>query len=109
MRRRATLDGFHGFPRGHETRNLDPERVTERPAGIVRLRTVVSHEDAVVAAITIEHTAEFSDISRCCNPARRLRIELAQLLQFEILFFRQKLNAHGCGHIYDAVFGVSLD
>lgn len=62
-------------------RTLDPERATERPGGIVRLRAVVTHEDAAVAEITVERAAEFSDVSRCCNPARRLRIELSQLLQ----------------------------
>ena len=39
----------------------DPEPATERPGGIVCLRTVVTHEDAAVAAITIERAAEFSD------------------------------------------------
>src|SRR5450432_2123491 len=75
--------------------HLDPERATKTSGSIVRLRTVVTHEDAAVAAITIERATKFSDIRRCCNPARRLRIELAQLLQLEILFFRQKLDAHG--------------
>src|SRR5205807_6801583 len=51
----VTLDAFHEFPRGRETRseqNLDPERAAERPGAIVRLRTVVTHEDAAVAALT---------------------------------------------------------
>src|SRR5882672_9902542 len=88
--------------------DLNPERATERPGAIVRLRTVVTHEDAAVAAITIERAAEFSDISRCFHPARRLRIELTQLLQLQIFFFRQKLNAHGRGHIHGRGFRSSL-
>jgi hypothetical protein len=59
----------------------DPERATEPSGAIVRLRAVVTHEDAAVAAITIERAAEFSDISRCFHPARRLRIEISQFLQ----------------------------
>src|SRR5208282_1567779 len=84
--------------------NLNLERTAEPPAAIVRLRAVVAHEDAAVAAITIKRAAEFPDVSRCCNPARRLRIELFQLLQFEILFFRQKLDAHGRGHVHGGTF-----
>ena len=86
--------GVHG---GH-LQGSDPQPATERPGGVVRLRAVVTHEDAAVAAITIELAAEFSDIIRCFHPTRRLRIEISQLLQFEISFLRQKLNAHGRGH-----------
>jgi len=39
------------------------------------------------AAITKESAAEFSDISRCFHPTRRLRIEISKLLQLSILFF----------------------
>src|SRR5208282_3486476 len=85
-------------------RTSDPERAAEPPAAIVRLRPVVAHEDAAIAAITIERAAEFSDVSRRCNPARRLRIELSQLLQLQIFFFRQKLNAHVRRHIHGSIF-----
>src|SRR6266542_2555823 len=84
--------------------NLDPERATECPGAIVRLRSVVTHEDAAVAAITIERATEFSNISRCFHPARRLRIEIPEFLQLQILFFHQKLNAHGRSHIHSGVF-----
>src|SRR6266446_5030916 len=77
--------------------NLEPKRATERPGAIVRLRAVVTHEDAAIAAITIKRAAEFSNISRCFHPARRLGIEISKFLQLLILFFRQKLDAHrGC-------------
>ena len=45
-----------------------------------------------------------ADINRGRNPARRLRVELSKFLQLEILFLRQKLNTHGCGHVRDAIF-----
>src|SRR5208282_5387744 len=82
----------------------DPYRATEPPAAIVRLRTVVTHEDAAVAALIIERAAEFSDVSRCFHPARRLRLEISKPLQLLIFFFRQKLNAHGRCHIHGGVF-----
>src|SRR6478736_782834 len=86
-------------------RILNPERTAETSGSIVRLRAVVPDEDPTVAAITIESAVEFSDVSGRCNPARRLRIELAQLLQREILFLGQKLDTYRRGHIHDAVFG----
>src|ERR1039457_6415787 len=85
-------------------RTLDPERTAEPPATIIRLRAVVPHEDATVTTITINRAAEFPDIRRRLHPARRLRVELAQLLQREIFLFRQKRDAHGRSHIHDAVF-----
>src|SRR3989304_1190544 len=66
------------------------------------------HEDIVVAAITKEGAAEFSNIRRCFHPARRFRIEISKFLQLSILFFRQKLNAHGSCHIYSAIFWLML-
>src|SRR5258708_1134005 len=84
--------------------NLEPYRATERPSAIVRFRTVVIHENSVVAAITKEGAAEFSDIRSCFHPARCFRIEVSEFLQTPILFFRQKLNAHGSCHIYSAIF-----
>jgi len=79
--------------------NSDPERTTKRPGGIVGLRTVVAHEDAAVATITIERATKFSDVRRRLHPTRCLLIKVSQFLQLEILFFGQKLNAHGRGHI----------
>ena len=61
--------------------NLDPYPATERPGGIVRLRTVVTHEDTAVAAITIQGAAEFSNIRRRFHPAGGLRIEIPKFLQ----------------------------
>src|SRR5262245_29410296 len=88
--------------------NLDPQRAPERSRGIVRLRTVVTHEDAAVAAITIERAADFSDLSRSCNPARCLHVEISQLLQREIFFFRQKLDAHLGSHVHGGGFRSML-
>jgi hypothetical protein len=45
----------------------------------------VIHENSVVAAITKEGAAEFSDIRWCFHPARRLRIEISKFLQPSIL------------------------
>src|SRR5258708_3208230 len=67
--------------------NLDPQRATKRPSGIVRFRTVVIHENRVVAAITKEGAAKFSDIRRCFHPARRFRIEMSKFLQLSLFFF----------------------
>ena len=75
------------------SKSLDPQRATERPGAIVRLRTIVIHKDLAEAAITKESAAEFSNSSRCFHPARRLRIEISKFLQLSILFFRQKPNA----------------
>src|SRR5882724_11323281 len=89
---------------GRVAQNLDPQRATERPGGIVRLRTVVIHEDMVEAAIAKEGALEFPDFRRCFHPARRFRIELSKFLQLSILFFRQKLDAHGSCHIHSGIF-----
>src|SRR5437773_2184662 len=66
---------------GSQNPHLDPERATERSAAIIRLRTVMIHEDVTEAAITKEGAAEFSNISRCFHPARRFRIEISKFLQ----------------------------
>ena len=60
-------------------------------------------EDAPVASITVERATELSDLSRRPDPARSFRIEFSQLLQFEILLFRQKLDDHGRRHANGAV------
>src|SRR5262249_16577461 len=85
-------------------RLLDPHGATERPAGIVRFRTVVIDEDMVEAAIAKEGSVEFPDFRRCFHPARRFRIELTKFLQLSILFFRQKLDAHGSCHTDSGIF-----
>ena len=73
------------FPR--RSLNSDPQRAAEPSTGIVRFRTVVIYENSVVAAITKEGPAEFSDFGRCFHPARRFRIELSKFLQLAILVF----------------------
>ena len=75
------------------------------PPAVVRFRAVVTDEDAAVTTITINRAAEFADLRRRPQPARRLRVELAQLLQREIFFLRQHLHAHVRRRIHDAVFG----
>src|SRR5260221_4732668 len=65
----------------------DPQRAAESPGGIIRFRTVVIREDMVVAAVTKEGAAEFSDVSRSLHPARRFRIELSRFLQLPVLSF----------------------
>src|SRR5262245_59227381 len=87
---------------------LDLERATESPGGIVRLRAVVTREDAAVAAVAIKRSTEFPNIRRGIYPARRLLVELAQLLQREIFFFGQKLDAHFVGQIHGGGFRSSL-
>src|SRR5271169_4378725 len=67
-------------PRGGAQGYSDLERATERPAGIVRLRTVVIQEDAAEAAIAKQGAAELSHRSRCFHPTRRLGIETSELL-----------------------------
>ena len=47
----------------------DLQRPTESPGGVVRLRTVVVGEDVVIPAITKNRAAEFSNRSRCVDPA----------------------------------------
>lgn len=84
---------------------LNFQRATEAPSAVVGVRTVVTDEDAIVTAIPINRAAEFPDILRRLQPARRLRVELAQLLQREIFLLRQHLHAHVRRRIQDAVFG----
>ena len=47
----------------------DPERTPEPSGTIIRLRTVVSHKDAAIAAITKKRAAQSSDIGRSSYPA----------------------------------------
>ena len=84
-------------------RCLDLQRATERPCGVVGLRTVVIREDMVVTAIAENRAAACSNIRRRLHPTRRLRIELAQRLQLSILRFREDLNPDGSRHIRRAV------
>ena len=57
----------------------------------------MKHEDMAVATIAKEGAAEFSNSSRCLDPALRFRIKFSKFLQLSILVFIQKLDAHsGC-------------
>ena len=62
----------------------------------------MANEDAAVASITIKGTAELSDRGRRLYPARPFRIELSQLLKFEIFFLRQEVYTHGRRHAHRA-------
>ena len=95
---------FHVQLRLEPGLRLNPQRTTEPPGGIVRLRTVVIKENSVEAAITKEGAAEFSDGRRRSHPARRFRVEISQCLQLSILFFRQKFNADCRRHAHGAIF-----
>src|ERR1019366_6854876 len=66
------------------------------------------YEDTAEAAITKDSASEFSNIARGFQPTRRLRVEISKPLQVLILFFRQKLSAHGRCHIHGAVFRFVL-
>src|SRR5437763_703047 len=79
-------------------RSSDPHRGPEPSTAVVGVRAVVPHKDATVATITIEGPTEFSDLSRRLYPTRSFRIEVAQLLKFEVFFFGQKLDTHGRRH-----------
>ena len=68
--------------------NLDLDPAAEGSGGIVGFGTVVIQENGVEAAITKEGATEFSDIGRRLYPTRSFRIELSELLQVSILFFR---------------------
>jgi hypothetical protein len=77
------VSGRGHLPRRRRTlcrTNSNPERPTESPAGVVRVRAVVIDKNVAIAAITEERTAAFSDIGRRADPARRLRVEIAKLL-----------------------------
>ena len=44
-------------------------------------------------------SSERPDVRRRSDPAGSLRIEVAELLQFSVLFLRQKVDAHRGGHL----------
>src|SRR5947209_16666570 len=92
----------------HARSKSDPQRSTEASGGIVRLRTVVIQEHRIVAAIAKEGAAELSDLRRGFHPARRLQVELAEILKLPVLFFRQKLDAHGRRQIDGAILWLVL-
>jgi hypothetical protein len=48
----------------------------------------MKHKDMAVATIAKEGAAEFPNIVRCFHPALRFRIEISQLLQRPVFFFR---------------------
>jgi len=89
-------------------RRLGLERTAKSATAVVRLCAVVTDEDATVTAIPINRAAKFADLRRRQQPARRLRVELTQLLQREIFFFGQNLHAHFRRHIHDAVFRLKF-
>src|SRR5687768_4244252 len=65
-------------------------------------------EDRIVTAITKKRPAQLPDPRRRFHPARRLRIEVAQLLQLPVFRLRQYPDAHGFRHIDGAVLGLIL-
>ena len=67
---------------------LDPKLATEPPDRIVRVRTIVIQENVVVAPITEDGAAAFSNIRRGFDPTRGFRIERSKRLQRAVLFFR---------------------
>lgn len=75
-------------------------RATEPPAAIVRLRSVVIHEDTTEAAITKNGAAKFSNISGCFHPARRLRIERSEQI-FALLWGQSFIIAFNAVHGLD--------
>src|SRR5687768_16452047 len=80
--------------------NSQPQHPPKRSAAVVGLRAVVIHKDTAEPAIAKEATAEFSHFSRRLHPARRLRIELSEFLQFSIFVLRQNLDPHRRRHIH---------
>src|SRR5258708_16140806 len=91
-----------------QTPKLHPEGAAESPARIVRLRTVVVHEDAAEAAIAKNGATELSNLGRRFHPARRFRIEISKRLKFSLLFFRQQLDSDRSCHVDSAVFRLSF-
>src|SRR5678815_3620463 len=71
----------------------------EASGSVLRLRAVVVHEHLAVAAIAEEGSTELPELRRCLDPARRLGVELAQLLQRSVLFLGQQIDAHGGRHV----------
>src|SRR5512145_3080395 len=67
--------------------DLDPQRATKPPGGIVGLGAVVVQEDAPVTAVTEDGAAEPADVGRRPHPARSLGVELPEFLQRAILVF----------------------
>ena len=93
---------------GQSVQNFKSSLHPENPRRVIRLRAVATDKNAAVTAITIQRAAEFSDVSRRFPPARRLRVKLSKFLELEILFFRQKLNAHGRSYNFDCVTSRQL-
>src|SRR5579863_7174635 len=89
---------------GHLSVKLDPDAAAERSGRVIGFRAIVIKENGTEAAIAKKGAAEFSDIGRRLHPARGFGVELSEFLQFAILLFRQKLDAHRRCHF----FGVPL-
>lgn len=64
----------------NSTLTSNPQRAAEAPGCIIRCRAIVIYKNMVIAAITEEGTAEFSDSGGCLHPARCFRIEMPELL-----------------------------
>lgn len=65
------------------------EQSAETSCGVVGLCSVVIDEHLSIASIAEKGTAKFADIPRRCNPTGSPGIELAELLQHALLFFRK--------------------
>src|SRR5579859_1964524 len=91
-------------PSARKLRALDLERSAEAAGGVIRFGAVVIEENGVIAAVTKEGAAEFSDRGRCLDPAGGLGVKGAEVLQIAILFFREKLNADGGRQVERAAF-----
>src|SRR5687767_3520025 len=61
--------GSKGFVIGYLLTLRDLQRSPEASGGIVRLGTVVIHEDVVITAITKDRATEFPNVRRCFHPA----------------------------------------
>src|SRR6185369_2020649 len=84
--------------------NSDPHPPSKPARGIIRLRTVVIHENRVIPSIAENSAAQFSDRSRRFHPTRSLCVESPKHLQLSIFLFRQDLHAHGSGNINSVIF-----
>src|SRR5690606_21717395 len=83
---------------------LHAEHASEAPCGVVGLRAVVIDPDRSESVVAEDRAAEVPDLRRCEQPAGRLRIELAQLLETPVLGFIQEHGTHGLGQLDRARF-----
>src|SRR5579871_6340372 len=78
---------------------LNPQQTPETARTVEARTGVVINEDAIEAAVAEDGAAQPGDFFRRLQPALRLRVKAAQLLQLAILLFVQRLNAHARGHV----------